>query len=143
MSVAALLNELQSLDPSKPFDAKGVRDRIHSLFAAATHEERGTLLAIHKATMDLLEWQVTDPEDLARLKAARQADYNFLLMMESLEGENVSPAKLIAATSREVAAGRMSPDDEMHKLAHAAHVVLSPPPKPSKPGWFARLFGAR
>jgi hypothetical protein len=143
MTVAHLLQHLQSLDPSKPFDAKGIRDRIHDLYEAATHDERGTLLAILNATMGLLERQTTDPEAQERLRAARTADYNLLLMKESLEGENVSPARLLAATAREVAAGRMSPDDEMHKLAQAGQLLLPPPPPSKKPGFLSRLFGAR
>jgi hypothetical protein len=61
--------------------------------------------------------------------SVRSQYYNLLLIKEATIGRtdgNIPPDKLAAITRREVAAGRMSPDDDLHKLAVAGDTVLKP-----------------
>jgi hypothetical protein len=75
------------------------------------------LLSIFTVIMDQVERSGLSGEDLAKFKVARRQDYNLLLVKESLVGENVCTETLSAVTEREVAAGRMAPDDELRTTA--------------------------
>jgi hypothetical protein len=107
-------------------DPGAVREKIHDEFDASTSsEERGALLAIYKATFDITESHLAknSPEKLAEFQKARAQDYNLLLVKEttvgldSPGGGDVSVELLKAVTDREVAAGRMSEDHVLRKLA--------------------------
>jgi hypothetical protein len=83
-----------------------------------------------------------EPDKLADFRKARLQDYNLLLIKEAMIGRidgNVPPDKLAAITRREVAAQRMSPEDELHKFAVAGDAILPPRPAPSKTGIGARV----
>lgn len=87
--------------------------------SAKTEEMRVILLGLFETTMDIVERR-TAAEDLEQFKTLRRQFYNGLLIREAFVGEeDVSPEILDAVTQREVAAGRMSPDDELRKLAQA------------------------
>src|SRR5262249_26495191 len=80
-------------------------------------EQRCSLLAMYKGTMDVAESYIAKTGDAKRLtefKEARTADYDKLLIQESsvggLKGE-VSPEMLMHVTNREIAAGRLGADD--------------------------------
>jgi hypothetical protein len=109
---------------------------------ATTEQERVLCLALHKLTMDAAERTTIVPEKLADFRKIRLADYNLLLIKEAVIGRtdgNIPPDKLAAITSREVAAGRMSPEGEFHKLAVAGDTVLTPRPASQKTGLGARI----
>lgn len=106
-----------------------IRADIHAEFKrATTDEERGDILAIHKTVMDQVERHI-GPADIAAFRKARTEDYNLLLISESVVGENVSPQLLERATRREVAAGRMSANNDLRQLAVAGDTILTPAPR--------------
>jgi hypothetical protein len=54
---------------------------------------------------------------LAQFRKARQTDYKKMIISECLVGENVCTETLDQVTRREIAAGRMAPDDNMRAIA--------------------------
>ena len=140
MSVATLLTRMQSLGDD--VDWRGLREEIHDeVDKPITDEEHHTLLALFTALMDLVERNVVahSPDKLADFKNTRLEDYRLLMVKRATVDGNVIPEKLHRITAREVAEGRMAPDDTLHTLAVAGYEVLTP--KPSKPGFLSRLFG--
>jgi hypothetical protein len=139
MSVEELL-EMTSSPLVAITDPGGVRNKIHDEFDAATSsEQRGVLLALFKATFDITESHLAknSPEKLAEFQKARAQDYSLFLVKEctvgldSPGGGNVSVEMMKAATDREVAAGRMTEDHTLRKLAvegcaapHLTHAQL-------------------
>lgn len=94
-----------------------IRDEIHNEHeGATTTDSRVALLAMFKTTMDLAE-QAIAPEDMEKFKDARLKDYHLLIVREALIGENICTETLDAVTQREIAAGRMAPNDNLHKTA--------------------------
>ena len=123
------------------------REDIHEAHDAAdTEPVRVLCVSMHKTIMDAVEREgLVEEHMLADFREARRQDYNFLLIKEAMIGRtdgNVLPDKLAAITRREVAAGRMSADDELHKLAVAGDMVLPPPRREPRgvgawiAGWF-------
>src|SRR6516225_2605791 len=120
MSAKQLLRDLQSLPERGPLDWRSIRKRIHDEFdAATTVAERELLLAIHKTTMDYAETTVRE-EDLPKFRELRRQDYAALLIKETRVGVDISPEKALEVTAREIAAGRMTEDDELRKISVAA-----------------------
>jgi hypothetical protein len=121
-------------------DPGAIRNKIHEEFDASTSsEQRGSLLALYKATFDITESFLAknSPEKLAEFQKARAQDYNLLLVKEttvgldSPGGGDVSVELLKAVTDREVAAGRMNEEHVLRKLAvdgcaapHPTHAQL-------------------
>jgi hypothetical protein len=94
------------------------RDDIHREFdKATTSEERGALLAIYTAMMNIVEKDLIAPEGLEAFQKARYQDYCLFLAKESRDGDNVNSELLEKATKREIDAGRMSPDHNLRELA--------------------------
>lgn len=139
MSIESLVSELAS---AKSFDIVDVRAKIGREFdAASTSEERGKVLAIFTATMDQAERHLIKLGDqaelLANLRNARAQDYKIFILQEctvgldSPGGGDVSIEMLMAVTNREIAAGRMTEDHSMRKIAvegaaapHLSHADL-------------------
>lgn len=120
MGANELLSRIQDLLPDKPIDWKAIREEIHNEFDRAnTADERAMLLAIYKAVMDAVERNIpkSDTVTLEQFRNTRLVDYRLLLTKEALVGENVCADTLYAITERELAAGRLSPDDELRLLA--------------------------
>jgi hypothetical protein len=130
-------------ETGRSIDWRNAREEIHQAHDEATTEQQRVLcLAMHKAIMDAAERIAIEPDKLADFRKARLQDYNLLLIKEAMIGRtdgNVPPDKLAAITRREVAAQRMSPEDELHKLAVAGDAILPPRPAPSKTGIGARV----
>ncbi len=114
-------------------DWSRIRDEIHAEHdRATTARDREALLGVHKTIMDHVERNIR-PEDLEAFKKFRREDYNLLLIKEGMIGNdtnNLDTHVMALITNREVAAGRMSPDDEMHKLAAAGSFIFGSRPKP-------------
>jgi hypothetical protein len=139
MSIENLANELQS---AESFDVVEVRAKIQKEFdAATTSDQRAKVLAIFKATMDLIERNLTSRGDqealLADFRKARAQDYNTFIYQEctvgldSPGGGDISVEMLMAVTNREIAAGRMTEDHSARKIAvesaaaaHLSHAEL-------------------
>ena len=113
-----------------------IRKDIHAEHdRATTAQDREALLGIYKAVMDAVERQIRE-EDLEAFRKARMEDYNLLLIKEATIEDtsgHINPPRMAAITRREVEAGRMAPDDGLHKLAVAGATVLTPVPKRAKP----------
>lgn len=76
-----------------------------------------------------------NPADLEEIRKARDQEYILLLIREAMIGqtdENLDPFKMLAITTREVRAGRMREDDELHKLS-VETVQKMREPSPTKP----------
>lgn len=124
MSVESLIQELKS---SQGFDIAETRAKTLNEFdAASTSEERGRVLAVFKAVMDLTERNLmakNAEELLGKLRAAREQDYKVCIVQESTVGLNspgggdVSIERLMAVTNREIEAGRMSEQHPLRQLA--------------------------
>ena len=150
MTVADFLQRLQAdtAVDGAPLNWSRIRDEIHAEHdRATTTHDRETLLGVHKTIMDHVE-QHTRPEDLEAFKKFRREDYNLLLIKEGMIGndtDNLSAHVIAAITNREVAAGRMSPDDELHKIAVAGSFILGSRPEPYRLSEFSfkRLFSRR
>jgi len=124
-SIENLINELKS---AKTFDLPEARAKIGKVFdVAVTIDQRGQVLALFKAIMDEGERQLVrqgDQEELlAKFKEARVQDYKLLILLEctvglhSPGGGQISVDMLMAVTTREIAAGRMTEDHSQRKIA--------------------------
>ena len=92
-------------------------DEINSEWQrASTTEQRVSLLAMFKATMDIAETTIA-PEDLEKFREARVRHYKTFIVEEALVGTNVCVETLFAVTEREITAGRMLPDHTLRQLA--------------------------
>jgi hypothetical protein len=121
MSVSHLVERAQSMAASgDAIDWRTMRDDIHNeLEKNPTTEERITLLQLFTAIMDLLERNLekVDPDKIPDLRNVREADYRLMIVKESMIGENVCADILLEITDREIAAGRMAPDNGLRALA--------------------------
>jgi len=149
MSVADFLKRLQAdAAAGAPVNLKQIRNEIHDLHdKSVTTQERVALLSVHKSLLGVAERQMR-LDDLAEYRNLHRADYNLLLIKEATIGDNsgnINPHRMAVITNREVAAGRMSPDDELHKLAAAGSFIFGSRPKPYTLADFSfkRLFSRR
>jgi hypothetical protein len=123
MSAKELAERLaQESQVGKEIDWLKVREEIIAEHErATTTAERITCLDLHKAIMDFVERSnCISPENMDAFRRTRAQDYRTLLVSEAIIGRtdgNVPPDKLAEITTREVNAGRLSADDEIHKLA--------------------------
>lgn len=120
MNAHEILAQLQAdAAAGKSLDFRAVRESIHDAFERTdSASERVVLLQAFNAVMDQVERSGSiDPENLEVFRDTRAKDYNLLLMREVVIGENASTELLHAVTAREVAAGRMTEDHALRKLA--------------------------
>lgn len=133
-SVTAFLQRLQAdtAVADAPLDWSRMSKEIHAEHdRVITTLDRETLLGVHKTVMDHVEQQIR-PENLEEFRKFRSQDYNQLLIKEAMIGnDDILDTHVMAViTNREVAAGRMRPDDELHKLAAAGSFIFGSRPKP-------------
>jgi hypothetical protein len=132
---------IREVEAGRPLDAGKWREEITRAHKAATTEaERVLCLGMFKLLADTVEARLR-PEALPDWRKVRSQYYNLLLIQEAIIGRTdglIPPDKMAAITRREVAAGRMSPDDEMHKLFAVADTILKPLPPVSLPPVSAR-----
>jgi hypothetical protein len=89
--------------------------------------------------MDSVERQAKfSAEDRAEFKKLRSQEYNLLLFREAMIGRTdglLDPTAMKRITAREIAAGRITSDDEMHTLSVVGAEVLGklPVQKPMAP----------
>jgi len=79
-------------------------------------EKREALLQMFKTTMDIAE-QTIATESLETFKEARRQHYHSHIIQEALVGEDVCVETLFSVTAREIAAGRMTEDNNVRKIA--------------------------
>ncbi|MDQ0319687.1 hypothetical protein QO002_001825 [Pararhizobium capsulatum DSM 1112] len=142
-----LVERILARGQSGQIDWRQAREEIHDAHDLATNAaERVLCLGVHKAIMDAVERHGA-VSDVECFRKTRRQDYNLLLIKEVMIGKTdglIDPIALAEITGREVAAGRMPPDDEFHKLATAGAAVLAPLP-PRRPGFLhqARMLVLR
>ena len=119
MSVKDLLDRIPT---EGEFDFMAIRNEIHKEFEqTASSDKRVSLIKLFNAVADAVERTggLTPPQ-LEQFRATRKADYKHLIVTEAQSGENWKSTfahDLLEVTKREIAAGRMAPDDKMHQLA--------------------------
>jgi TPR repeat protein len=139
VSIQNLVKELTSTQGINIVDA---RAKIGKAFdAASTSDQRGRVLAIFKAMMDDSEEKLVSQANQTQLledfRNARTQDYKIFILQEctvgldSPGGGDVSIELLMTVTNREIAAGRMTEDHSMRKIAvegaaapHFSHAEL-------------------
>lgn len=120
METATRLAQLMDA-PGAPLDnwREIIREIDKEFPVAESEEKRIALLAVFTATMDIAEGTLAQ-EDLERFRDARSKHYKSFLVQECLVGRNVCTETMYAVVEREVAAGRMAPDDTLRRTAEAA-----------------------
>ena len=114
---APLLFQLLNAPGAPLVNWREINKEICNEFGRATTEDyRIALLEGFKSTMDIAETTVA-PESLRVFQDARAKQYKLFIVEEALVGENVCVETLHAITQREIAAGRMLPDNELRKIA--------------------------
>lgn len=81
-----------------------------------TEHKRIGLLDTFKSVMDIAE-TVIDPDDLEKVKTARDRQYKSFIYQESVVGENICIETLNYVTQREIDSGRMTADNSLRQLA--------------------------
>jgi hypothetical protein len=138
--IQSIVDELTS---AKTFDIVDARAKVQRAFdGATTIEQRGRVLAMFKAVTDQADRHTAAYPDRAQVLADfRQAvaqDYKIFIVQEStvgldtpVVGGDVSIEMLMAVTNREIAAGRMTEDHSLRKIAvegaaapHLSHAEL-------------------
>jgi hypothetical protein len=89
---------------------------------ADTEPKRVALLETLKTTYDILQTTMHG-EDVKGFAEYRDQLYKALLLSEVMIGTNVSTAKLVAVTNREISSVRMKEDHELRKMADMASAV--------------------
>ena len=119
MPMSTVFERIQTaVDAGEHLDWCQLREEIHDAHEkATTSAERERLLAAFSALMDRVERIDIAPENLAVFRETRLEDYHLLVVRECVVGETVCTETLDAVTLREVAAGRMAPDDELRVTA--------------------------
>lgn len=123
MSASELLERLKAIPPGGELDFVRIRQEILDEYENVTNtDDRVMCLAMFKVVMDTIERQLeqhgkTTPAQLAEFKEARRIDYHSLIIQEATVGENVCVETLGAITKREIAAGRMAPDNSLRRIA--------------------------
>lgn len=133
---------VQEIEAASSHDLEKIRQRVEQeFFAAKTSDERGQVLAIFRAMTDRLERHLARggyEKELASLREANAYEYKSLLYQESLVGletpvvgADISVERLMAVTNREIAAGRMTEEHSLRKIAvqcaaapHLSHAEL-------------------
>jgi hypothetical protein len=122
-------------------DWRGCREDIRDEFdKASTSEQRGALLAIFHAMMNIVEKNLIASDDLEKFRKARDQDYCLLLVKECTKDANVRPDLLEQATKREVEAGRMSQDHQLRQLALSGMAMAQGETR-TRQSWWRRLTG--
>ena len=106
-------------------DWRAFRDEIAALHEkATTEEEYVSLLEAHRNLVAV--GKITyDDETYAKLLPITAAEYRMFLNKEAMQDGLINPVLLERVTRREVAAGRLDPNDEFRILAVAGASVLS------------------
>jgi hypothetical protein len=139
VSIAGLVKETEA---ASSHDLERIRKRIEEEFLAAkTSDERTEVLAIFTAMTDRVERGLAaggHDELLANFRTANAYEYKSLIVQECavgldtpVGGGDISGDMLMAVTNREIAAGRMTENHSLRKIAvegaavpHLSHAEL-------------------
>lgn len=95
--------------------------RLHK--EARTQEECVMLLEAHRNLIAVAE-HCFPSDTAAEIQKIGESEYRHFLNIEAMEGDLINPIMLDRITAREVAAGRLPPDDEFRQFAEAGGSVL-------------------
>ena len=134
----------------EPFDWRVTREAISAAHAAATSiSERVEALQAHQEFMNYVAQYRIGDADRAEFQALRKQEFNLFLVAEARIGDNASVELMDEITQREIAAGRLKPDDELRKITEDA-LAQSYTTKAElhrlatkKPSFLNRLFAKR
>jgi hypothetical protein len=132
MSVYSLIDDIKNIctAPDGIVDVADAERRIQAEFDACKDmKERGFIIAVFTTLMYHQVAQCKNPADAEIIRDVSKKQYRLMLIQESVVGSHVDPRLIRLVTDREVAAGRMTEDDEVRKLAVAGDAVLTPKPK--------------
>ena len=149
--IGHLLSQLDNDLSSCVKDWNSYREEIVGLADGSnTDDESVTLILMHKALLDCVEATYgLNGDSLQKFRNTREAEYNLLLIKESGDAEGmIIPKKYHRVVEREVAAGRISPDNDIRQLAEAGAAVLGDTYEkahaPNKAlGFFSKLLGKK
>jgi hypothetical protein len=117
MSANEIFQELKLPPSESSLNWRRVRDRITEGYSRVSTADRVILLKLYQAVVEMAEQQIP-PNDLERFRIGRRQDYYRMLVSEWLTCDGkVSPEAMDSVTRREVAAGRMSPNDALRRIA--------------------------
>jgi len=140
MNVSELIEKLQRQMQQSGLDWREARGDIHIAHGNATTEAQRVLcLSLHKAVFDAVERDNSAiiPGGMSDFRRTREQDYNLLLIKEAMIGRTdgqIDPNVMKKITDREVTAGRMAADDELHKLSVAGAEILGAHPDRKQSG---------
>jgi hypothetical protein len=110
---------------------------------APDERDRVLCLELYRVLMETVERQgLVEPQHREEFRKLRDQEYIALLLREAMIGEtedNLDPFKTLAITTREVRAGRMREDDELHRLSVDTCRKLGEPPATKHSGLGAKL----
>ena len=160
--MSEILSLRQLLDaPGAPLtNWREIVEKINIGFGqCTTSEQRVSLLAVFSATMDIAETTIVS-KDLEKFKESRLLNYKIFIVQEATMAGNVCVETLDTITQREIAVGRMAPDNPLRELAvtslaapHLSHADLvameearqhaeqTSVPTPAPDSWGRRLRG--
>jgi hypothetical protein len=101
-----------------------LRDEIATLHAQDNTEAEYVELLRNHHLLRLVIDDAFDPETAAKIHPVSEGEYKMFLNKEAMDGANINPMILEHITAREIAAGRMDPDNSLRKLAVAGAAVL-------------------
>lgn len=131
------------------FDWPDVRKAVCAAHEASQSvPERVNALQAHKELMDFVAQNLIKDQDRQEFQKIRKREFNLFLVSEARIGNNASVELMDEITRREIAAGRLAPDDELRKLTDDA---LTKPymtkdelrQLANKPSVLHRIFGRR
>ena len=119
MSASQLIEEIESLPPDQLLDWTTISKRVNAEFnAAKTPEERGEILAVRAAAIEVLEIQLKLHGDrLEKFIDVCDLDYKRLIVQEASVDSHISFERMLSVTDREISAGRMSEDFALREIA--------------------------
>lgn len=138
--VAAFMERLRTTLKGGSLDWNALRAEIVDEHKNATTEaQREALLDLYCVLMERVG-QSVEAADQTAFNKTRQQEYNLMLISEAAVADDIDPDKLHEVTQREIAAGRMAPDNDLADLAKAGALFLGAnkidlPPPVAVPAW--------
>ena len=132
-------------------DWPALRLKLHDAHALAQSEdEKAEVLQLFHNLMDHVERTQISEDDIPEFRDTRIKDYRLLLVQEGRVGDNACVETLDLITKREIAAGRLSPDDELRRVTldglsipHLSRAELESIAAGGKQSIWSKMFGKR
>ena len=129
---------ITSLNPDVVTNFHTIVDSLNK--EAKTDDDQVALIRITEAMDELvIRRGGLPPQDLEAFQKVQLSTYRHMLLIQGSENGNVIPVRMDHITRREVAAGRMSADDDLRNLAIASFLVMGEPMAPTNRVTWPRL----